>query len=230
MKILKKHRSLGLFCALLLIPFLLANPLHAQCTKTAAQIERAVNSCDKGDQNCYISLAARNMDCADKIAWYYVILNKPDNPDAVLNSFLLGIEKKNPDLVPIPSAFAERLNASIQKAHELNLKEKETGSIIADCTMTAGQIEAAVAACTAGDLNCLSTLTGNNMGCADKIIWYYMILNKPDNPSAVLDRVLDSVPSAYADDVTASFNAADRANKDEADATRTFENEYPYGQ
>ena len=95
--------------------------------------------------------------------------------------------------------------------------------------MDSGQIEGAVASC-AGDLDCLVALAENNMDCANKIVWYYMIQNKPDNPGVVKDRVLSSLPSAYAEDVTASLNAAHRANQDEENATETFDNEYPYGQ
>ena len=230
MKRLKKYRSMWLCCALLFLPLMIAGPSNAQCTKTSAQIETAVGSCAEGDLDCFTSLAARNVGCADKIAWYFVILNKPDNPDAVLNSFLIAIEKEYPNLAPIPIAYAENLSASINAAHQANQREREKGATIGLCNLTPGEIEAAVASCTAGDLNCLAALTENNMGCADKIVWYYMVLNKPDNPNAVLDSVLPFLPSAYAEDVTASINAAYRANKDEEDATKTFENEYPYGQ
>ena len=229
MKRLKKHQLVWLCCALLLLPFMIASPSNAQCAKTSAQIEAAVALCTEGDLDCFTSMAARNVRCADKIAWYYVILNKPENPDAVLNSFLIAIEKEYPNLAPIPSVYAEGLSASINAAHQANQRERETGTTIGLCNLAPGEIEAAVVSCV-GDLDCLVSLAENNMDCACKIVWYFMILNKPDNPSAVLDSVLPALPSAYAEDVTASINAAYRANKDEEDATRTFENEYPYGQ
>jgi len=229
MKRLKKHRSLWLCCTLLFLPFMIAGPSNAQCTKTTAQIEAVVATCGKGDLNCFVSLATKNVDCAAKIAWYYVIINKPDNLDGVLNSFLVGIEKEYPNLAPIPNAYAEHLNASITAAYRAIQHEQKTGSTAGLCNTDSGQIEGAVASC-AGDLDCIVSLAESNMDCADKIVWYYMIQNKPDNPSAVKKKILSSLPSAYADDLTASINAANQANKDEEDATETFENEYPYGQ
>jgi hypothetical protein len=229
MKRFKKLQSFWLCCTLLFLSLMIAGPLNAQCTKTTAEVEAVVATCSEGDLDCFVSLGAENVDCTAKIAWYYVIRSKPDNPDSVLNSFLIGIEKEYPSLAPIPNSYAEHLSASINAAHRANLREQKTGSTIGLCNMDSGQIEGAVASC-AGDLDCFVSLAEVNMDCADKIVWYYMIQNKPDNPSDVKKRILSSLPSAYADDLTASINAANQANKDEEDATRTFENEYPYGQ
>jgi len=229
MRRLIKHRSLWLCCALLFLPLMIAGPSNAQCTKTSGQIEAVVATCSEGDLDCFVSLATKNVDCAAKIAWYYVIRSRPDNLDGILNSFLIGIEKEYPNLVPIPSSYAENLDASIKAAHRANQHEKKTGSTSGLCGLDSGQMEREVASC-AGDLDCIVSLAENNMDCADKIVWYYMILNKPDNPSVVKNRVLSALPSAYAEDINTSLNAANRANKDEKDATETRENEYPYGQ
>jgi len=75
-----------------------------------------VATCSEGDLDCFVSLATKNVDCAAKIAWYYVIRSRPDNLDGILNSFLIGIEKEYPNLAPIPSSYAENLDASIKAA------------------------------------------------------------------------------------------------------------------
>ena len=69
MKRLKKHRSFWLCCTLLFLPFMIAGPSNAQCTKTTAQIEATVATCAEGDLDCFVSLGAENVDCAAKIAW-----------------------------------------------------------------------------------------------------------------------------------------------------------------
>ena len=118
MKRFRKHPSLWLFCTLFFLPFMIASPSMAQCTMTSAQLDAAAATCAAGDLDCFVSLAKNNMDCAANIAWYYMILNAPDNPEAVLNSFLSSL----------PGSYADILTASISAAHRANQNEQKAGS------------------------------------------------------------------------------------------------------
>jgi len=105
-------------CALLFLPFMTAGPTMAQCNMTSVALDAAVASCAAGDLDCFVALAKSNVSCAANIAWMYVILYAPDNPDAVLNAFLAGL----------PSAYADDLSASIGAAYRANQAEQNAGS------------------------------------------------------------------------------------------------------
>jgi hypothetical protein len=101
----------------------------------------------------------------------------------------------------------------------------------AQCTMTSGQIDAAVASCGAGGLECFVALAKKNVSCAANFAWYYMIVYSPDNPDEVKNIFLAELPDASSDDVTASIYAAYQANQTEQQAgSKTSTNEYPSGQ
>ena len=101
----------------------------------------------------------------------------------------------------------------------------------AQCTMTSGQIDAAVASCGGGDLDCFVSLAKANVSCAANFAWYYMIVFAPDNPDAVKNSFLAELPNASSDDVTTSIYAAYQANTNEQNAgSKTSANEYPFGQ
>jgi hypothetical protein len=103
---------------------------------------------------------------------------------------------------------------------------------IAQCNMTSAQLDAAMASCNAGDLDCFVSAAKNNVECAANIAWMYMIMYAPDNPDAVLNAFLSGwLPGGYIDEVTNSISAAHRANQAAQNAgSGTSENEYPYGQ
>jgi len=123
MKRLKKYPSIGLFCMLLFFPFMVAGPSLAECNMTSANLDAAVTSCNAGELDCFVSLAKSNISCAANIAWYFMIVYAPDNPDAVLNRFL--------NALPYSYALTEGLNTSIGAAHRANQNEQKTGSTTA---------------------------------------------------------------------------------------------------
>ena len=101
----------------------------------------------------------------------------------------------------------------------------------AQCTMTSGQLDAAVASCKTGDLDCFVSLAKNNVSCAANIAWYYMIVYAPEDPTPVLDSFLYGLPYAsdLSDDISAAINAAFQANQNQQKAgSLTSANEYPY--
>ena len=101
----------------------------------------------------------------------------------------------------------------------------------AQCTMTSGQIDAAVASCGTGNLDCFVALAKTNVACAANFAWYYMIVYAPDNPDDVKKSFLAELPGTSSDDVTASIYAAYEANENQQNAgSRTSANEYPSGQ
>ena len=118
MKKFTKHPFLWLCCTLLFLPFLVAGPSHAQCTMTSGQLDAAVASCGEDDLDCFVSLAKSNLSCAANIAWYYMIMYAPDNPDAVLNRFLSEL----------PDASFDDVTASIGAAYQANQNEQKAGS------------------------------------------------------------------------------------------------------
>jgi len=120
MKQLIKNPFLWLCCTLLFIPFLIASPSNAQCTMTSGQLDAAVASCSANDLDCFVSVAKSNLSCAANIAWYYMIMYAPDDPTAVLNSFL--------NALPDSYSLTEGLTASIDAAHRANQSEQKAGS------------------------------------------------------------------------------------------------------
>jgi len=121
MKRLKNHQFLGLFCLLLFLPFMVAGPSFAECNMTSADLDAEVASCNAGDLECFVSLAKSNISCAANIAWYFMIVYAPDNPDAVLNSFL----------AELPDSFSDVLTTAIGAAHQSNQNEEKAGSTTA---------------------------------------------------------------------------------------------------
>ena len=106
-----------------------------------------------------------------------------------------------------------------------------TSPSYAQCTMTSGQLDAAVASCGAGDLDCFVSLAKGNTPCAANIAWYYMILYAPENPSAVVNRFEAALPGSLSEDLRKSIITAYQANRYEQNAgSMTSANEYPYGQ
>ena len=118
MKRFVMYPSLWLCCALLFLPFMIAAPSMAQCEMTSVQLDAAAASCTAGDLDCFVSLAKSNASCAANIAWMYMILYAPDNPEAVLNAFL----------AELPGDYADGLNAAIGAAYRANQAEKTAGS------------------------------------------------------------------------------------------------------
>jgi hypothetical protein len=118
MKKLIKHPSLWLCCALLFLPLMIASPSMAQCEMTSVQLDAAAASCTGGDLDCFVSLAKSNVDCAANIAWMYMILYAPENPDAVLNAFMSGL----------PGDYTAALTAAINAAYQANQNEQNAGS------------------------------------------------------------------------------------------------------
>ena len=108
MKKLKRQPSLWICCTLLVLPFIMTSPSYAQCTMTSGQLDAAVASCGEGDLDCFVSLAKGNPPCAANIAWYYMIMYAPDDPNAVQNSFLAAF--------PYSYSLDEDLRASIGAA------------------------------------------------------------------------------------------------------------------
>ena len=106
-----------------------------------------------------------------------------------------------------------------------------TSPSYAQCTMTSGQLDAALASCSEvegeGVLDCFVSLAKSNPPCAANIAWYYMILYAPENPSAAMNRF-----EAYlSEDLRKSIITAYQANRYEQNAgSMTSANEYPYGQ
>ena len=106
-----------------------------------------------------------------------------------------------------------------------------TSPSYAQCTMTSGQIDAAVASCGGGGLDCFVSLAKANVSCAANFAWYYMIVFAPDNPDVVKKSFLAELPDASSDALTASIYAAYQANTNEQNAgSKTSANEYPSGQ
>lgn len=109
------------------------------------------------------------------------------------------------------------------------------GPASAQCTMVSAQIDAAVASCGAGKLNCFVELAKNNVSCAANFAWYYMIIYAPkdQNPADIHDRFLAALPysSSLSDDLYTAIFAAYQTNRNEQQAgSRTSVNEYPAGQ
>ena len=108
-----------------------------------------------------------------------------------------------------------------------------TSPSYAQCTMTSGQLDAEVASCDGDDLDCFVLLAKNNTACAPNIVWYYMIMYAPDNPSTVQNSFLSALPYSYALEkyLKDAVRLADIANRNEQKAgSETSANEYPYGQ
>ena len=87
---------------------------------TSEQLDAAVASCGGDDLDCYVSLAKSNTPCAANIAWYYMIMYAPDNPDTVLNSFL--------NALPYSNSLTEALRTSVSAAYRANQNEQKAGS------------------------------------------------------------------------------------------------------
>ena len=119
MKKSQKYTGLWLCCTLVFLSFMAASPAMAQCTMTSAQIDAAVGSCAAGDLDCFVSLAKSNVSCAANIAWYYMIMYAPDDPDAVLNRFLSCTSVL---------FFSDALSAAIGAAYQANQNEQKAGS------------------------------------------------------------------------------------------------------
>jgi hypothetical protein len=108
-----------------------------------------------------------------------------------------------------------------------------TSASYAQCTMTSGQLDAAVASCNANDLDCFVLLAKNNTSCAPNIVWYYMIMYAPGNPITVQNKFLSALPYSYAleRNLKDAVHLAGIANRNEQKAgSETSANEYPYGQ
>ena len=112
-----------------------------------------------------------------------------------------------------------------------------TSPSYAQCTMTSGQLDAALASCGEGEgegvLDCFVSLAKGNAPCAANIAWYYMIVYAPEDPTVVRDRFRAALPYSLSlsEDLRVSISAAYRANRNEQQAgSKTSANEYPYGQ
>lgn len=111
-----------------------------------------------------------------------------------------------------------------------------TSPSYAQCAMTSGQLDAAVASCNGDDLDCFVSLATKNPACAPNIVWYYMIMyppDPPDNPSTVQNKFLSALPYSYTleKNLKDAVHFADIANRNEQKAgSETSANEYPYGQ
>ncbi len=121
MKKLKRQLSLWICCTLLVLPFVMTSPSYAQCTMTSEQLDKVMASCGAGDLDCFVSLAKDNMPCAANIAWYFMIMYAPDDPNAVLKSFLSA--------VPYSYSMTESLRISINAAYRANQNEQKAGSM-----------------------------------------------------------------------------------------------------
>jgi len=104
---------------LLLIPFLSAGTVNAQCTLSGEEIDAAAASCSGGDLDCFVSLAKSNPACAPNIAWFYIITYAPDNPELVLSSFLSGL----------PSSYGNALTTAVSAAYQANQNQQNAGSL-----------------------------------------------------------------------------------------------------
>ena len=120
MKRLKRHPTLWICCSLLLLAFTMVGHSHAQCNMVSEQLDAVMASCGADDLDCFVSLAKNNLSCAPNIAWYYMIMYAPDNPDAVLSSFL--------NQLPYSDSLSESLTASIGAAHRANQNQQNAGS------------------------------------------------------------------------------------------------------
>ena len=87
MKTIKKHPVLWLAVVMMLFMSLLTGPAFSQCTMTAASLDAALAQCTGDDIGCYAAAAQKNQSCAGNIAWYYMMVYTPDDPQLVLNKF-----------------------------------------------------------------------------------------------------------------------------------------------
>ncbi|RLC01165.1 MAG: hypothetical protein DRH90_16805 [Deltaproteobacteria bacterium] len=117
---LKRQLSLWTCCTLLVLPFIMTSPSYAQCTMTSEQLDKVVASCGSGDLDCFVSLAKDNMPCAANIAWYFMIMNAPDDPNAVLKRFLSA--------VPYSYTLEKNLKDAVHWADIANRNEQKAGS------------------------------------------------------------------------------------------------------
>ena len=120
MKKLTKHPFMWLWCVLLFLPFLVASPSNAQCNMTSGQLDAVMASCGADDLDCFVSLAKNNLSCAANIAWYYMIMYAPDDPETVKFEFL--------NKLPYSNALSESLTAAIGLAYRANQNQEKAGS------------------------------------------------------------------------------------------------------
>jgi hypothetical protein len=126
---MKRHSFLWMVCILMCLSFMIASQSMAQCSMTSAGLDAAMQSCGAGDLDCFVALAGSNPSCAGNIAWFYMLLNNPDNPEMVLNRFS----------ATVPSAYTDELTASINEAYRVNQVEQKAGSSTSDNEYPFGQ-------------------------------------------------------------------------------------------
>ena len=115
---LKRRSFLWMGCILMCLPFMMAGQSLAQCNLTSNALSVAMQSCGAKDLDCFLSLAGSNPSCAGNIAWYYVLLNNPDNPEMLLEQFRSSV----------PYKYTDELTASINEAYRVNREEQTAGS------------------------------------------------------------------------------------------------------
>lgn len=115
---MKRHSFLWVGCILMCLSLMIASQSMAQCNMTSAALDAEVQSCGAGDLDCFVSLAGSNPSCAGNIAWYYMLVNNPDDPKMVINRFS----------ATVPSEFTDDLAATINDAYLVHQAELKAGS------------------------------------------------------------------------------------------------------
>lgn len=114
---MRKYPCLTLSCAVLLLSLLLAAPCLAECNMTSASLDAALAKCDGGNLDCYVGVAVAYPGCSGNIAWYYMILYAPDDPEVVVNRFTYQL----------PFEYGDELAFVITEAHRVNQREQKAG-------------------------------------------------------------------------------------------------------
>ena len=125
----KRHLYLGMGCILMCLLFVVAGQSMAECNMTSAALDAAVQSCEAGDKDCFLSLAGNNPSCASNIAWYYMLLNNPNNPKKVIDLFS----------DTVPSDDTGEFTAAITEAYEVYQAQQKAGSATSDNEYSYGQ-------------------------------------------------------------------------------------------
>lgn len=106
-----------------------------------------------------------------------------------------------------------------------------TGPCFAQCDITAANLDAAMSACEGNDPGCYAEIAGKIPDCSGNILWHYMMLFSPDDPTQILQLFNTQVPFEYAELLaTVAEEAAQVIQTQENAGSRTDVNEYPFGQ
>lgn len=104
------------------------------------------------------------------------------------------------------------------------------GPALAQCTLTAGGLDAALSSCSGDDLDCYVAAAKKFPSCSGNIAWQYMMLFTPSDPVAVQNAFIGAVSDDYADLLANVIAEADQViQAAETAGSQTASNEYPFG-